>query len=202
MYLKHILAWTGIVVAVAVVFGFVWVYLLSPAPRQTTGPLPTGTLPVSNSIPAQSGSFTGTTSATSAAQTITIAERGQAPVTVPDFIHNGVTLADSANPGRYLLAGDLGYCPVGGGPCGTASTTDFNIFYDSTGQYFLIALTQEPIGAARLAAQQFLLQTLGITEAQACALTYYLGTTVDVNPVYAGKNLGFSFCPGATVLPQ
>jgi len=46
-----------------------------------------------------------------------------------------------------------------------------------------------------------LLQQLGISEQDACRLRYSVSVPFSVNPLYSGKNLGFSFCPGATPLP-
>ncbi len=119
-----------------------------------------------------------------------------------DFIHNGVTIPDAANSGRYLLAGNLGYCITDSQKCQAGAVTNFNVFYDSTAGSFTIALLKEPLGQVRLEAEQFLMQTLGITQEDMCRLNYYVGTTAHVNPYYDSKNLGFSFCPGATVLPQ
>jgi hypothetical protein len=122
-------------------------------------------------------------------------------VGVSNFIDNGVTVADPANPTRYLLAGSLGYCTPAG-VCGAASTTNFTVFFDTEAQSFAISLTAEPIGEARRAAEAFLEQTLGIGPTQMCQLRAYVGTTYWVNELYDDKNLGFSFCPGATALPQ
>jgi hypothetical protein len=119
-----------------------------------------------------------------------------------DFIHNGTTINDTANSGRYLLAGNLGYCTSDPKQCQAVPAKNFSVYYDSTAQSFIITLTEEPIGQARLDAEQFLLTTLGLTQSQMCSLNYLVGVTKYVSEQYAGKNLGFSFCPGATVLPK
>ncbi len=147
----------------------------------------TGTpgLPVAGSQLTPVGSEASTT--TSAAE-VTVAARGtDQPIVVNDFVHNGTTAPDPSNTGNYYLAGMNG--------------SDFAISYNATSQFFTIALNKEPIGTARLEAEQFLLKALGIPEAQLCNINYYLGTDVYTNSLYAGKNLGFSFCPGATALP-
>jgi hypothetical protein len=105
---------------------------------------------------------------------------------VNDFLHNGTTEPDAQNPGNYYLA----------------TTSSFAIGYDSGSQFFTIALTEEPIGSARLQAEQFLETALGISQPQMCSLRYYLGTDIYTNSFYGGENLGFSFCPGAVALPQ
>ena len=57
------------------------------------------------------------------------------------------------------------------------------------------------VASARESAQRFLETTLGLTQERMCALKYYVGTTQYVNAQYSGKNLGFSYCPGAITLP-
>jgi hypothetical protein len=119
-----------------------------------------------------------------------------------DFIHNGTTIEDPANQGTYYLAGSSGACNKDGS-CPTAGTNkDYNILYYPAQNSFNIGIATEPLGPVRLEAEQYLMNALGISEQQMCELNYYVGTTVYVNPQYAGKNLGFSFCPGATALPQ
>ncbi len=152
--------------------------------------------PSSNTIPSTSFSTNPT------GGTLTVASLSGSAIVTNDFIHNGVTIPDTANAGRYLLAGNLGYCLTNPQKCQAGTTTDFNVFYDSTVGSFTIALLKEPLGRVRLEAEQFLMQTLGISQGDMCRLNYYVGTTSNVNPYYDSKNLGFSFCPGATVLPQ
>lgn len=143
----------------------------------------------------------GTTSSPSGTE-LTLADQNGTAVAVRDFIHNGVTIPDASNTGRYVLAGEPGYCSSGADTCPVASSTNFNIYYNSGAQSFTIALTKEPIGQARLEMEQFLLGALGITQEQLCKLNYLVGVTRYVNPQFTGKNLGFSFCPGATLLPN
>jgi len=47
-----------------------------------------------------------------------------------------------------------------------------------------------------------LMAKLGITEDAMCQLNYMVSVPYWVNEYYAGESLGFSFCPGATQLPQ
>jgi hypothetical protein len=161
----------------------------------TTGTVPSGTTSVAAPAPVTNGSVTGSA-------TITIADQGGRSVAVNDFIHNGSTVSDAANTGGYLLAGNLGYCVSDPQKCQAATSTDFTVYYNSGPQSFLIELTEEPIGQARLHMEQFLMTTLGLSEAQMCDLNYLVGVTRYVNAQYTGKNLGFSFCPKATPLPQ
>lgn len=182
----------------AIVAGVLWYVMFAPkaAPQTLQPPV---TLPTGNSITPVTSPGTTPSPAT---QTMTVAVQGGGTIVVNDFIHNGVTIPDTANSGRYLLAGNLGYCLSDPQKCQAGSAENFNVYYDGTPQTFSVDLTMEPIGQARLDMENFLLATLGITQQQMCGLTYYVGVTLNVNSRFAGKNLGFSFCPGATVLPK
>lgn len=133
--------------------------------------------------------------------TMTIATHGGSAV-VEDFTRNGETWADTVNPGSYILAGSAGYCLANGICPSGATTTDFKITYDSATSFFNIVLLKEPLGATRQAAEQFLESRLGLPQQNMCLLNYFVGAPYYVNQTYAGTNLGFSFCPGATVLPK
>lgn len=178
----------------------IWYFFFAPKPAPPPAPAPTTTLPISGSVTPVTSKPSFATSSTPGI--LKVAARDGGAVTATDFIHNGVTLPDAANKGRYLLAGDLGYCATNVEKCQAGPTTDFNIFYDSTDGTFTIALLKEPLGQVRLEMEQFLTDTLGITQKEMCRLDYYVGTTYDINTLYASKNLGFSFCPNATPLPK
>lgn len=133
-------------------------------------------------------------------QTMTLATEHGGIVVVNDFIHNGITRPDKANPGEYLLAGTFGYCSSDP-QCHAAPATNFIVGYSSAQQAFHISLTERPIRKARLDMEKFMLHTLGLTEKQLCRLTYFVMTTSYVSPQFGGDDLRFSFCPGATKLP-
>jgi hypothetical protein len=175
-------------------------WLLSTPPEEVA-PDTTGNPPVI--LP--SGDPTTTSSDNSEApepDTLLVAGQNGAQITTNDFVNNGTTIPDASNPGRYLLAGDLEYCVRDPQKCRAGTDMSYNVYYDSTTGAFTIALKEEPLGATRTRMEQFLLQTLGSTQSEMCTLNYWVGTTVYVNDYYSGKNLGFSFCPGATPLPQ
>lgn len=184
MHIRAVLVAIALTVAVLIVVGL-FVFLRSPAPASNATSTPSGGLPVSGSIP---GGSTGVSSATSTPGIAVATRDGSAPLAVRDFIHNATTVQDSANKGIYYLTG--------------SSTEEFVIAYDSSAQFFTIALNREPIGLARTDAQTMLVAALGVPQESLCALKYYVGTDEHTNSFYAGKNLGFSFCPGATALPQ
>lgn len=187
-----------------VVGAAVWFFVF--APKQPSAPPPSSstTLPLSSSAPyvPAAGSTPGATGVSGTSKTVTIGALGGGTMMANNFISNGITLSDAANKGRYLLAGNLGYCITDVEKCQTGTMTDFNIFFDSADSSFTIALLKEPLGQVRLVMEQFLMNTLGISQQDMCRLNYYVGTTSNVNTPYSTKNLGFSFCPGATVLPK
>jgi len=114
-------------------------------------------------------------------------------------IQDPATVKDPINPGYYYL----GYhTSVGASDPTATNNPPYIITYISATEYFNIALLQEPIGPVRLEAEQYLMAHLGISQSQMCQLDYMVSVPVRVNSQFAGSNLGFSFCPGATVLPK
>lgn len=189
------------IVSILVIIIALAVYITVPTKSSLKTSQSMPSLPVSGSVSAigvSSGASTSTGSQTAPSISIDT-QAGSA--TVLDFIHNGVTWADAENQGSYLLAGSAGYCLSNGTCPGGASTTDFSISYNSSTSFFNIVLLTEPISRARSEAELFLESQLGIQPQALCTLKYFVGTPYYVNTFYAGKNLGFSFCPGATVLP-
>lgn len=189
-------------IIVLIVAGLFFVFSGSPKNSETT--LPASGLPVSGSTVStngSSGTFGAATSSTGTAMMSLVTQNGEIAVT--DFINNGETVADIENPGSYVLAGSLGYCLADGTCPSGAPTTDYNITFNEKTHFFNIVLLNEPLGTIRLAAERFIVSRLGgIGEQEACSLKYYVGTPYWVNSAYDNKNLGFSFCPGATVLPK
>lgn len=179
-------------VIILAVIGF---FVLHSSPQTTAPQQQSVTFPSSSTV------TTSSSTAASGASTMLVGSLSGNAIVTSDFIHNGTTIPDTANAGHYLLAGNLGYCVSDPQKCQAGATTDFNVFYDSTNGAFTIALLKEPLGQVRAEMEQFLMQTLGITQEDMCRLNYYVGTTSNVNPRYDSKNLGFSFCPGATTLP-
>jgi len=168
---------------VAVVIGVLWYFLFAQKPniqdtQQSSVTFPSGGLVIP--MP--------TTTPSLSVGKMSVATKNGGDVITNDFIHNNSTVADSSNAGNYYLA--------------ESSTDGYSIGYRVPAQFFTIALEKEPLGQTRAVAEDFLLLTLGITESQLCNLNYYIGTDVHTNSIYAGKNLGFSFCPGATELPN
>jgi hypothetical protein len=169
-------------------------FVLRSKPRSLTTPsqVAPSAFPVASSSPQQQ---------TQQAQTALQLQDGSV-IVARNFMNNGTTIEDPANNGTYYLQGSSGAC-VPDGSCPVAGTqTDFTIVYYSKEHAFVIGLGEEPLGEVRMRAEKYLQQTLGLTNDQMCKLNYSVGTTVYVNATYGTMdNLGFSFCPGAVVLP-
>jgi hypothetical protein len=188
-----LLKWIGIAFAGALLVGVAWFSLASkkaptPVPQQNTSLPSAGT-----ATPVASTTVQGTPGI--------VVDAGGTGVVATDFIHNRVTLKDEANPGGYLLAGNFGYCYPDIGRCQAGPEVPYSVYFDTVYQTFTITLIREPIGQARLDAEAFLERTLGLRKDQLCALNYSVNVTRYVNEQFTGRNLGFSFCPGAAVLP-
>lgn len=186
----------------AIVIAILWYVVFAPKAPPPPPPLSTGTLPISGSIRPTPSTSSPSATTTQGEPAVEITTYGGNIVLAKDFIHNGTTINDTANSGWYLLAGNLGYCTADPKQCQAAPANNFSVYYDSAVQSFIITLTEEPLGQARSDAEQFLLATLGLTQSQMCSLSYLIGVTKYVSEQYAGKNIGFSFCPGATTLPK
>lgn len=186
-----------IVVSVVAFLGLVviWIFFgFGPKPV-TTGPgggnvtFPSsGTVPVSTSTDSSQGQ-----------PVLTITGTGGAVISTLDFLHASTT-------GEYPIAGHfyLGYHAIGTGVDDATATADppYLIEYLEATHYFNVELLSEPIGAVRLAAEQFLMANLGIPQSQMCQLKYTVSVPNSVNSQFAGIDLRFSFCPGATALPK
>lgn len=120
-----------------------------------------------------------------------IASDGKNHVTAHDFTLDTDVVVDPNVPDQYDLAGGI-YAD---------QSTSYQIFYQTTDDYFGITLYKEPLKATRAAAELELKARLGISEADMCKLNYVVAPGPGVNEAYAGENLGFSFCPGAIKLP-
>ena len=111
-------------------------------------------------------------------------------VVTNNFLKDPGIVADPVNSGYY----DLGYSAT--------NTPPFMITYISSTQYFNIELLQEPIGQVRELAQRYLEQLLGISENDLCRINYTVSAPSSISSIYGGASLGFSFCPGAAILPK
>lgn len=83
---------------------------------------------------------------------------------------------------------------------------DFLITYIPADTYgsqaqFLVSLATEPLGEIRADAEAALRTRLSLSNQELCGLDVQVWTDDAVNAAYAGRDLGLSFCPGATVLP-
>jgi hypothetical protein len=181
----------GIVAAAMLAGGIIGFYKIfgGQSPADSTTPLDTNT--------GQGGNFTTDvtqqpgTPVTQGEQGITVSTQGGGSILVKDFKNDAATKPDPNNQGQYYLSGGLDP---------TAASTAYSTFFVEANQSFNITLLREPIKDVRIQAETELLQKLGITQEQACALNYYVGVPAEINEIYAGKNLGFSFCNGATSL--
>lgn len=115
---------------------------------------------------------------------------------VKNFINDSVTVKDPINKDYYYIGSDV---KIVNGTVDT-SGAGYSIGYIASTNFFNISLEREPISHMRTAAEEYLMTKLNITREQACALKYMVSVPNRVNQVYAGTDLGFSFCYGATQL--
>jgi hypothetical protein len=189
---------TLIIVLVLALFGFIafWAFV-GFGPETVTTNSPGGgsaTLPTSGYV-----SVSTPGNSTQGQPSTTIAGSGGTVISTNDFLNASTT-------GEYPTAGYfyLGYHTPDTRVVDTTATSNppYLIGYIAATQYFGIELLSEPIGTTRATAEQFLMANLGISQSQMCQLSYMVAVPNSVNSQFAGKNLGFSFCPGATPLPK
>ncbi len=137
-----------------------------------------------NSLPASTTSEGG--------QKISLADRSGAPLVVRDFRLDPQVVVPPNNPGHYFLSGGLDP---------TESKSPYSTYYDEVHNLFNVTLRIEPLGATRRAAETTLQKQLGLSDTDMCRLTYTVGVPHFVSAEFAGKELGFSFCPGSVELP-
>jgi len=84
------------------------------------------------------------------------------------------------------------------------STPDYDIvFFDiNNNKSFLISIKSPDIESARKKAEFAFLQTLGISQSQACQLTVSLTVPYSVNQLASGSDYGLSFCPNGNPFPK
>lgn len=135
---------------------------------------------------------------TNGSPTMTIADKDGKALSVNNFVSASGTVAEPYTKGEYVLADD---CANNDGCTSAAQATGFRIVYDSRNQSFNVLILSEPLKDSRKAAEQFLIKSLGISQAGLCSLNVTVGTILSVNDTYAGQQLGFNGCPGSVLLP-
>lgn len=152
---------------------------------------PSGTSPGAQTNTGTNGSFSGD----SGTDLFTIDSR---LIRARNFLNDSTTKENSQVPGTYFL----GYHKSQGLSDPTADdNAPYVVQYTEATDSFVIALYKEPIGLVREDMQRDLTDRLGIEESDMCRLKYSVTTPWWANQVYAGRDLRFSFCPGATELP-
>ena len=133
------------------------------------------------------------------AKTILLPTGTGTSIETKDFLIDQETVADPVNAGHYYL----GYHEPEGVTDPTATENPpYVVEYLANTHFFIIVLGQEPLGSVRKDMEQYLMTHLGLTRDGMCQLKYQVGVPARVNAQYAGTDLRFSFCPGATVLPE
>ena len=181
----------GVIVIGLLILAYQLTSTSSPAP-ETTSPSTQGVeLPTASSVVQP---VSGTSSSTS----LSVAGADGSVIQTNNFLADPTTVQYPLDPDFYYFNSSA----AGGTPSATTPAEPFSIGYIRSTQYFNVTLLQEPIGPVRTEMEQYLMGKLGLTQSQMCQLNYSVGVPNYVNTQFSGMNLGFSFCPGATKLPQ
>lgn len=73
---------------------------------------------------------------------------------------------------------------------------DFQIVFNVADTSFVISINVKPFPLVRKQGEAAFLKDLGISQNDACKLSAYEGTTMRIDPRYAGQPFGLSFCKG------
>lgn len=83
-----------------------------------------------------------------------------------------------------------------------AATDNYNIYYNSTDNYFVVSLLSTPLGWYRKQAQEKLLEVSQLSKEDLCKLNISVTVPYWVDENSVGIQYGLSFCPGSVVLPE
>ena len=136
---------------------------------------------------------TGENSGSTELEDVITIQGAQGQIEVNNFLDDSDNVEDTVNGGLFL-----------GNQFPSNESSEnyppYVIQYFSPTNYFNIVLSSEPIRDARLHAEAYLQDKLGLTKMEMCSLNYMVSTPNFVNEYYSGMDLRFSFCPGATPL--
>jgi len=185
---RNLLILTFITVAVALAIFLGWWFLFSTGDALQPSSVQTPGSPFGMSDASVGTSANGTG--------ISNIEGGGSFTTILDWYGNSIKVnpflpasAAGQTEGEFILTGD------------TVPEPSYLIKYVSYTDSFTLVLLKEPIAEVRRAGERYLLNLLGVTEADLCLLRYVVVVPESINGIYAPKgNLGFSFCPGAAQL--
>ncbi len=202
---KALLIIIGIVVCLGLVIGLGILFLGRPSqPAQSSSGSDTGAYLNGQTTGSNNSGSVTTTPPPSTTSTPT-GGNPTIPLATTDggtVVANDITQDPAA--GKYSSSGYyyLGYHTPDSEATDTAATENppYLISYIGSSQYFIIELLEEPLADTRTQAEQYLMVHLGVSQTDMCRLKYMVSVPNSVNPIYAGTNLGFSFCPGAVQL--
>lgn len=134
---------------------------------------------------------TATTTPRESGATVVIQTRDNKVITVPDFTygHPSLDVEDTGMTYVYVTQNDDT----------TEQDARYGIAYasDST---IIIGLLAAPFAEARTAAESKLRVLIPVPDDILCTLKVTVAVPDTMEPRYAGKNVGLSFCPGAVPL--
>jgi len=180
--MKNILISGGILLVLILLGLITWTLFGSKEEVVVVDPVTQDQFPISADIPRDD------------ATSITISTAKGELLPVKNFFTDGETVPDPTNKGYYHLGNHF---PFDSDMASTAPAIPYTITFIESTQFFNIGLYEEPISEARLEAEQYLRDHLGVTKEQMCDLNYVVSVPNFVSPLFAGDSLGFSFCPGA-----
>lgn len=123
---------------------------------------------------------------------------GPATPLAPETIPNGNSITFGTSRGSVITNN---FYKIAQGSDGDAlvirRTPQYEIMYDAADSTFGIFITEGPVASSERAAENDLVNILGISKAQVCLLSAVWSVSVAVNENAAGRNYPLSFCSEA-----
>ncbi len=179
-----------IILILLLILAGVWYFLFRNTTSQS---LPSSSISNQNPFGAPSGNTVtvnpGNSSTTE--KSIQLQTNTDQTVTIPDFTISKTSFTIGAHQFYYLTSNQETQ----------GANAQFDIIY-GTDSSISIGLLKEPLGQSRLAAEAELRKLIPLSDSELCTLKVTVEVPYQVSQLYPGQNLGLSFCPGATELPQ
>ncbi len=146
--------------------------------------------PGASANPFGTGGLQSQQASTTPTATTVIRTRGGDTLSIPDITTGHPAITEQSGTYYYVTQNANG----------DEMNQDFGILY-GTDSSIAVGLLAEPLGASRLHAETALRKLLQLPDSQICALNVTVMVPPSVSDVYAGTNVGLSFCPNAVTLP-
>lgn len=114
---------------------------------------------------------------------------------IPDRL-GGSKIALPTNDGQFLQINNIvkDAQSVGSGMYTVSPDDSYSLIYNSQNNSIAVQINVAPVLEYRTQVTFMAAELLGVSVMDLCRINAYVGTTIDIDEVYGGQNLGFSGC--------